>query len=370
MIAAAVAKECLQLWRDKGALASMFMLPVVFIGFFGFVFQGAEDGESGGDGDPPVLALVVENGDRLGGRIRKILAASGTFTLKEVTEAGEARRLVAREEARAALIVPEGFNPLGGNPAELSLDTALGPQVVEPTRGAVEGILAQAVFGFGGGERPPLVRVTSPPGKKAPLEDVDSFQISVPGNAVLFIYFLALGLAMSFVQERSTGAWRRLLAAPVAPPLLVVAKLVPFFVIGCLQMAFFLLLGVLGFGMAVGGSAVGLAVLTAAVVFSAVGLGLLISAFGGNERQVAGFSTIVVLVMGLAGGCMFPRILMPETVRTIGLFTPHAWALDGYYDLIIRSGTTTTDVLPQVAALAGFGAAFTTAGALAFRWRR
>jgi ABC-2 type transport system permease protein len=74
--------------------------------------------------------------------------------------------------------------------------------------------------------------------------------------------------------------------------------------------------------------------------------------------------------MGLLGGCMVPRVLMPPSMQTIGLFTPHAWALDGYYDLLVRADTGLGDVALSIAAVAGFGIAFAVAGSLRFDFER
>ena len=61
---------------------------------------------------------------------------------------------------------------------------------------------------------------------------------------------------------------------------------------------------------------------------------------------------------------------MPAFMQKIGLFVPHGWALDGYYAVLVRQDTTIADIVPQVAALAGFGAGFALLGILRFRFER
>ena len=56
--------------------------------------------------------------------------------------------------------------------------------------------------------------------------------------------------------------------------------------------------------------------------------------------------------MGLLGGCMFPRIAMPPFMKSLGLVVPHSWALDGYYAVLVRQGTTVADIAPSLGALA------------------
>jgi ABC-2 type transport system permease protein len=122
--------------------------------------------------------------------------------------------------------------------------------------------------------------------------------------------------------------------------------------------------------MRVAGSPLALVLLTCAVVFCATALGLFIAAFGGTEKQVGGIGSICILVMGLLGGAMIPRMVMPDAMQQIGLLVPHAWALDGYYDVLIRDGATVADVLRQIATVVGFGVVFAGIGVARFRFER
>ena len=216
----------------------------------------------------------------------------------------------------------------------------------------------------------PVIEARSPPGLRPPLPDVTGFQIAVPGNAVLFGFFIALQCALSFVEERKTGTWRRLLAAPGRRGLLLVAKLVPYFLVGLIQFACLFGLGIVAFGVHVAGSPVALVVLTVEVVACATALGLVIASLGGTEKQVGGIGSICLLVMGLLGGAMMPRVAMPESMQAVGLIVPHAWAIDGYFDVLVRPGTGLADIAPQLGALAAFTAAFLTFGVARFRFER
>jgi ABC-2 type transport system permease protein len=79
---------------------------------------------------------------------------------------------------------------------------------------------------------------------------------------------------------------------------------------------------------------------------------------------------VVLLVMGLLGGCMFPRILMPDFMKGLGHVVPHSWALDGYYDVLVRQGTTIADVAPNIGALLAFAVGFAALGLARFRFER
>jgi ABC-2 type transport system permease protein len=217
---------------------------------------------------------------------------------------------------------------------------------------------------------PPMIEAKSPPGLARPLAHITAFQVTVPGNAVLFGFFIALTTAVSFVTERRTGTWRRLLAAPVPRWKALVAALVPYLLVGVLQLTFLFGVGALGFGMQVAGSIAALVVLSLSVVLCAISLGLLFATVASTERQIGGIGSVVLLVMGLLGGCMFPRLLMPAFMRRIGHAVPHSWALDGYYDVLVREGTTIADIAPSIAALLVFAAVFAGVGVWRFRFER
>ncbi len=199
---------------------------------------------------------------------------------------------------------------------------------------------------------------------------VTGFQVAVPGNAVLFGFFIAMAVAMAFASERHTGVWRRLLAAPVPRWRVLIGKVVPYYLISLVQLGFLFGLGAGVFGMRVAGSVVALATLTAALSACAVALGLLIASFGGSEKQLGSIVPVALLVMGLIGGCMFPRLLMPAAMQRAGLALPHAWALDGYARVLIQPGTGLGDIAGPLAALLGFAAGFAALGLWRFRAER
>jgi ABC-2 type transport system permease protein len=289
------------------------------------------------------------------------------FQVREEPSPERVRAAVVDKQVSAGLVFPPDFDPIAGRPGELVIDLAGSPQSLGPLEGALTGLVGRSLMPVA----PPTVLVpTSPPGLRKPLDDASSFQLFVPGSAVFFGFFLALTVGISFVQERRSGTFRRLLAAPIRRPTVLVAKLVPYYVVGLIQMAFLFGFGVLIFHMKVAGSWVGLALLTGIVVFDSVSLGLVVASFSGTERQVGAIGSVCLLVMGLLGGGMVPRAVMPATMRSIGSFTPHAWALDGYYDLLIRSGTGVGDIARELGVLAAFGVGFLVLGAARFRFER
>ncbi|MGE5186353.1 MAG: ABC transporter permease [Acidobacteriota bacterium] len=357
MIGATIQKDVWLLLRDRGRLLMLFAMPIVFMVVFGSMFGGGPS-----KGEPRAIAIWHAAGNARGEAIERVLAATPGFTPRPVASADAVRAAVAHDDAPAGLIVP------ATGPIELSIDLGAPVQVTGPLQGALTGVVMRAVMPGTLASLPPLVEVKSPPGIAKPIEDVSGFQVTVPGNAVLFGFFIAMTVAMSFASERTSGAWRRMLAAPVPRWKALVGKLVPYFLIGCVQLALLFGLGVAVFGMKVAGSVTALVVISLAVVLCASSLGMLVAAWGWTEKQIGSIVPVILLVMGLLGGCMFPRLFMPPFMKHLGLAVPHAWALDGYYDVLIRQGTSLVDVAPQVGALVAFAAVFGALGVWRFRF--
>lgn len=363
MIGASIIKEVSLLLRDRGRLISLFAMPVAFMVVFGSMFKFGPD-----KGEPRPIGIYHVADDARGKAIEDALNAAPGFVAKPFASADELRHAVAHEDLVAGLIVPPDFDPTHGKLIELSIDEGASIQTRGPIEGAVIGTVMRALAPVPAAAIPKLVEPKTPPGIASPLADASAFQVTVPGNAVLFGFFIAMAVAITFAHERHTGVWKRLLAAPVPRWQALVGKLVPYFLIALVQFGFLFGLGAGVFGMKVAGSVAGLILLSAALALCAASFGLLVSSFGGTERQIGSTVPVVVLVMGLLGGCMFPRMFMPGFMKTIGNAVPQSWALDGYYTILIRQGSTIADIAPQLGALLAFAAGFTLLGLWRFRF--
>ena len=103
------------------------------------------------------------------------------------------------------------------------------------------------------------------------------------------------------------------------------------------------------------GDPVGALLLLAA--FSAVGAaaGLLMGAVFSNDQQAAGIGIVLSLGLAALGGSMLPSELFSPTLQRISHLTPHAWALDGFAELVRRNGTV-GDILLEVGVLSAYAA--------------
>lgn len=377
MIVASIVKDIRLLLTDRGALASMFILPIAFITVFGFLFRGQGGDQDGKPSAQKVsVALYAPEGKELALAIAKKVEASPNLSIQRVESEAEVDRLVSEKKAQVGLVIPADLDPKAGRPMQFWIDRAASAAEVGLAEGAVKSTAISAYFE----ERFPMAKAVGIPASEELVSDraptglrkkrakIDSFQITVPSNAVLFAFFMCIPIALSIAEERRLGTWKRLLSSPVGRRRMLISKLVPFFIVGLIQMLFLFGIGALVFGMQVSGSWPAVFLVAAATVFSAVGLGFLVASLGGSEKQVASLASVAMLVMGLVSGCMFPRALFPEGVRSVGLAFPHGWALDAFQDALVREGTRIADVGLPILVILGLGLLYTAIGSRLFRF--
>jgi ABC-2 type transport system permease protein len=83
------------------------------------------------------------------------------------------------------------------------------------------------------------------------------------------------------------------------------------------------------------------------------GAGMLMGATFSNDQQAGGVGVVIALGMAALGGAMLPLELFSPTMQRIAHITPHAWALDGFAELVRRGGGV-VDILPELGVLAAY----------------
>ncbi|VTS01082.1 ABC transporter permease [Tuwongella immobilis] len=181
------------------------------------------------------------------------------------------------------------------------------------------------------------------------------YQILVPSYTVMFAFFLVLTCGWLFVGERRQGTWVRLRAAPIARHTLLLGKMLPCLGIAVVQGMSLFLAGKIIFGMNWGPSPVMLLPVILGTAWAATGVAMLVAGFARTETQVAIYGTLLVLVLAGVSGTLMPREFLPEEMRLIRLFTPHAWAVDAYSQLLIAEKPELDLVWRNSAVLGLFG---------------
>ncbi len=414
-ILALVWKDLKIFFKDRGGVVLIFLQPFMFILVMSYALSGMF---TPGEDQIHILAVNEDRGNRAAAILEQ-LDRMDAFQVERVWEGRPLTRQIAESliiegERNLALVFPADFSvvleqdPLTAerDTAEVLLivDPATPDRVVEPILGTLQGILerdvyaammpqgldllferlapqvpperreafkAQAQAAMSGGllgEGEPLVTVKriAPSGMQVE-QFPDTFQQNVPGYTIYGLFWIVSLLAGSVLREKREGTFRRLLAAPMGRAVMLIGKLLPYYIINLIQLTLMLGASSLLFGMGLGRSPAGLVVVSLAAAAAATGLGVLVAALARTEAQVGSLTVLLLLSLSALGGCFVPRFVMPEWLQRIGLVTPHAWALDAYQDLFVR-GYGLMDVLPKAGVLLAFAALFFGVGVWRFRF--
>ena len=368
---AVAAKDLKILVRDRMALAMLLGMPVMLIVILSFALGTTFEGKN----LKFDLPVIDQDGSPASQRLTQLLGETNgvAVAIKPPDTEKKLGEQVRRGVYLAALVIPQGFAAKidSGGTGNLTL-------LLDSGKSESAGVVRSVVLGAAdrlarerrmppGDESVAAFNLTTQFGGTTSDRSPGVYEQNVPGFSVLAAFFVVMFLAGSIIAERFQGTFRRLMSTPIRRSHILLGKLLAAFVIGFVQMALLFAFGRLVFGLSLGDQPLGLVMVTVGVVSAAAGLGVLVAAFARTDQQVSAFGTLLVLTMAALGGSMVPRFVMPETMQRIGLITPNAWAIEGYQEVIVRGGSL-IDVLPYMAVLLAFAAAFFAVGVARFRY--
>lgn len=175
------------------------------------------------------------------------------------------------------------------------------------------------------------------------------FDLGASSQLVLFVFLIAVAGASALILTRQLGISKRMLATPTSVGTIVLGEGMGRFFIAIFQGVYIMVLTAIIFGVN-WGDPLGAALLL--IAFSAVGAGagILMGATFSNDQQAGGVGVILSLGLAALGGAMVPAELFSSTMQRVAHLTPHAWALDGFAELVRHDGTT-LDILPELGVL-------------------
>ncbi len=178
----------------------------------------------------------------------------------------------------------------------------------------------------------------------------------VLGILVLAISFVLAGL--NLVKEKESGTIEQINVTPVKKYQFMAAKMAPFIVIGLVDLALGISVGMAVFQMPFEGSALLLFLSSFIFMIAALGLALFISTYANTQQQFmfAGFFFMIIFM--LMSGIFTPLESMPEWARTINLFNPVAYIMR-INRMVMLKGSAFADIRGDLAALTAIALAST-----------
>lgn len=327
-------KESIHIIRDPGTLFLMLLIPGIQLTIFGYAI----------DLEVRHVPTVVYDldGRREGRALVDALVNTGTFdVVGRAGDMAEVEAWIVRGDAQVGIVIPRDFTDRlvqGRGAVFQALIDGSNSTVAMQALNVVNAIALQrsvqvVTGGTGGGFRPAVEarpRVLFNP-------DMKTANFMVPGLVGVVMQLVTMLLtAFSLVREKENGTLEQLMVTPVSRFGLMIGKLLPYAGIGAIETVLVLSIMRFVFDVEVEGSLLLLAGFSVIFLFTALGLGLLVSTFAENQIQAVQLAFVIVLPSVLLSGFVFPQESMPRPIYVIGQVIPVTYFIRILRGIIIR----------------------------------
>lgn len=351
-----------RLLRDRSNIFFVFILPLAIIVLVGSQF--------GGGGGPGARVVMSHDGGPLANDVVEALSAGG-IVVEELAGPDEVVDEVERGFATAGVIVPTGFDETVGEGEQVEIGLVARPdspgslqpiltaavseatadhRVARVVAAETETDFASALDGAGR-VTPPDVQVESETVGEALFDsDIGQFSVGAAQQLVLFVFLTALTGSAALIQSRQLGVTNRMLATPTSATEIIVGEGMARFFVGIFQGLYIIAVTLVVFGVN-WGDPLGWVPLLIGLAGTGAGAAMLIGAIFENDQRAGSISVMAGIGLAALGGAMLPLELFSPTMTRIAHLTPHAWAVDGFAELVYRGGSL-GDIIGELGVLA------------------
>ncbi len=319
---AMVMKEFAQMRRDRLTFAMMLGIPLIQLVLFGFAINA----------DPkhlPAAVLLADHGPH-GRTLLSAMQNSGYFAfVKQVKTEAEGQEALARGDVQFVVNIPENFSRdllRGDKPAVLVEADATDPSATGNAIGSLRVLMTTAwqhdfkgsLAFLAGTEAPVDLRIHA----RYNPEGITHYNI-VPGlMGVVLTMTMVMITGLAITRERERGTMETLLSMPTRPVEVLIGKIVPYIVVGYVQVVLILVAARVLFDVPMVGN-LGLLLVVALVFIAAnLAMGLTFSTLAKNQLQAMQMAFFFFLPSLMLSGFMFPFRGMPLWAQTLGEVFP------------------------------------------------
>lgn len=338
-VKAVLAKEFIQMRRDRLTFAMMIGIPIAQLMLFGYAINT----------DPRHLPTLVEMGDD-GPATRAVihgLENSGYFDVQGAVAAADADAALASGKTMFVLTIPPKFEEklARGERPQLMLDTdASDPVAAGAGAGAIPGIVQQALKPYADPGASPVETVIhrryNPAGRTA--------VNIVPGLlGVILTMTMVLITAIAITRETERGTLEALLTSPAQPVEVMVGKITPYIFVGFVQVAVMLTGARFLFNVPFAGNPIAFLAAVSLFILVNLSVGFLFSTMARTQMQAMQMTMFIFLPSILLSGFMFPFYGMPLWAQTIGQILPTTHFIRAVRAVMLK-GAGLVDIWPNL----------------------
>jgi ABC-2 type transport system permease protein len=423
----ALVRNDLRIFRtDRRAVIIGILVPILIAAFFGYVFGGTGDAETG---KIPVI-VVDEDQSAVSKGIADDLQKDSLVAV-QLLDREQAEKQVKAGKAQVAAIIPKGFGDDSAKALFTSQNKPTVEMLIDPSQAmsskVVEGLFVQygmqeitksafstqtgenlladyvnkleadvathpeaddmkmmlqalqrlrhrAEAAGNGGAGTGLQRGLTVPYEVSTVRVTSGHDVIYNGYAHSFagmtVQFLLLagvdaGVVLLLLRER--GIWQRLRSAPLAKTDFLVAKTIATMLIGMFQIAVIYAAAIAIFGVRISGSVAGFVVIAIVFCFMNATFGLMLASIGRSAPATRGIAVMVTLLMVMVGGAWVPSFVFPKWLQQASLIAPTRWAVDGF-DAMTWRGLGFDAAIAPTLVLAGTAALCLAIAIYRFKW--
>ncbi len=362
-----LAKELAQIRRDRSLFGILVVAPVFQLMVMGFAANT----------DIRNITITVRDNSHSAQSRDYIstLAASGYFKVTEAagSEADDGQQLVSGK-AGLVVVIPPDFSKrlLNRQPAPVQVlvdgsDSNFGVNGLNYLMKATRLFSSRLVRLETGAVRIPVITVESRAWYNP--NQLSRYYMVPALMGVLLLVTTMIVTSMSLVKEREEGTMEQLIVTPIRPMELMIGKLLPFVVIGFIEITLALAVTLGIFGVPLRGSLILLYVFSGLFLLTTLGLGLLVSTLVKTQQQAMLVSAFFIMMpFVLLSGFIFPVENMPPSIQTLAAFIPLKYYLEIIRGLFLK-GTGLHELWQPALTLLVWGIAILGLAALKFRKR-
>jgi ABC-2 type transport system permease protein len=363
---AVLAKEFVQMRRDRVTFAMMVGVPIMQLVLFGFAINS----------DPKNLPTAVLDADPsvFSRSFIRAMENSGYFRVTRVVGSeAEGGRLLETGQVQFLVTVPQDFSrklQRGERPVLLVEGDASDPAatsnaltaLLNLNQSALDHDLRGALANLKSGPPPFELRVQ----RRYNPEGITQYNI-VPGLiGVVLTMTMVMMTSLAVTRERERGTMENLLATPVRPIEVMTGKLVPFIIVGYVQVTIILGAAKLLFGVPMVGSLTLLSLASVLFIAANLAVGFTFSTVAANQLQAMQMAMFFFLPSILLSGFMFPFRGMPGWAQWLGEILPLTHFLRIVRGILLK-GNEAAEILPELWPIAAFLVAAATVALARYR---
>ena len=372
-------RDLLDLWMAKMLVVMLVLMPLLFIGMFGYMYPPSPSPNPNTNNlgsvypNLPVCLVVMDNGQMANTYANEFIQVSTEqklFTISEAASFQEAKNMLVEGKLKGIVVFPQGFSAALASKTPATVQVTVdesNPTIASIVQSEIAGVFniinsemsAQNIDAIDGGQEnsaylmQPVSIINEPLISGA----ASSFQFLAPGFVALTVVTGSLiGVATSISKEKEQGTMDGLLVAPVSNISIIAGKVLAQTVRGMIQGFITLGLAILVFGVRIYGSPIVMILVMFLGTASFVGIGIVLSAIAPDQETANVMASLLQFPMMFLCGIMFPIEQLPAWMQIIGKALPLYYAADALRKVIILNAGMNL-IMPDILILIGYAAA-------------